>query len=1135
MATNISSLNNKKKTFVCESNSLSDVQYLNLRLNQNGGLSSKLNFKEHNVTSRNSKNDINHTVSKKYGTWNKNIQPSHQKSFDHTGINEQYKEETSNKFKNSSSTNSSTLSLHIAAYENSIDFEWIPDNQLRDHKYKKNKRKRFGKKSKPKEVPFEIPRQQENQNTEPEVMQFKASQRILNPNDPNEKNKENLNEYTDEKMLNLVFNGTHMDNLNILPLPDQIKVPQKKGTHVFCYSTVVDDSDMKNVHKDDQWPWMAKSRTKNFVIKNVNGKVEATENRNSSVVTHGQCYYVTHGKYTGKNVRVHKKEIKLSPPVNNKLMECSPSKTPIIGLETFFNPMSSPVSSIFSKKQLSDKDINNFRVNIEKSEEKLKKEIDKKEEAMQKSNEYYYKWYKLSQRFDEMNEKKDEQQKKFKEEISTLKIKLEETKDESFKLEEKAKIEKRDFNGLIKELENQVAALKDSQQEQQKPPTEVFEIKIKGKYIPKAKLTMSKLTHLGLAVNSVGPAMGYVAEMFGKTLNAIPSSRTVAKTPFLTSYFIREQIRRAVASARYRGITTTSCTDETKKNGFVYQNYRWISLDEENKAIAYCLGTIPVIDKSSEIAISTMKNLLESLNTDDGIDYWETFVMGLGNRMSDEAATEKLLTKRVEAMRRAIIGGQEQYDHLTEEQKDDLAKLRTFFCQLHVLQNLTPVVTNILLEDEKERRENPSLQQPFVIMLLKLLSKHLGNRAASKYTSNMPWKDYCERNNIPFGQIPDFVGNRFNIVFAIAACVFFLREEIIKFIETINTDLRQTPVLQWLKDPIVMSHLHLLAAFNLWITAPLLRLTEHSTSITSLSAHAESLIEYLKGVKENPTTFFTGHAPFEDYDEAQENTKRSLAHIEFLDRATLSHPDILENVVEELAEATIDYFSKKYVDFLPGGKHHLTSADVRTVPRHNKGCEHDFGILTWDYRHAPNKRSAVRSIRIQETVNKTYEWFDKLSQEEKEKLLNEALVNAPILEKDAEDQQQAYEDARWNRLLEKQRENEITDAIKARKQAEANNAVQKYGGCWVTVEQMNAFMEQEQRVSEKRKAVEAQLKYHKLSPSTEKGDLKLCVLSMLNEQRKRVPKQLDVLCRNLQALIIKKSVNEEEEIENDDY
>uniref|UniRef100_A0A914QYV2 Uncharacterized protein n=1 Tax=Panagrolaimus davidi TaxID=227884 RepID=A0A914QYV2_9BILA len=84
---------------------------------------------------------------------------------------------------------------------------------------------------------------------------------------------------------------------------------------------------------------------------------------------------------------------------------------------------------------------------------------------------------------------------------------------------------------------------------------------------------MAKLTNLGVGINTVGPVMECAAEMFGYTLNAIPSARTVGKSPFLSQYFIQEQLRRVIVDARTKGIATTSCSDETKKNGFVWQNY----------------------------------------------------------------------------------------------------------------------------------------------------------------------------------------------------------------------------------------------------------------------------------------------------------------------------------------------------------------------------------------------------------------------------------------------------------------------------------------------------------------------------------------------------------------------------------
>uniref|UniRef100_A0AC34FRG0 Uncharacterized protein n=1 Tax=Panagrolaimus sp. ES5 TaxID=591445 RepID=A0AC34FRG0_9BILA len=106
-------------------------------------------------------------------------------------LSSHYDDECAKEFKqqfkcnNWDNTNSSTLSLHIAAYENLVesDFDGNDESLKEFGLIKKGENvKQLFLGSSVDENPFEFPRQHKSEAMQPEMMQFKASQRLLNPN-----------------------------------------------------------------------------------------------------------------------------------------------------------------------------------------------------------------------------------------------------------------------------------------------------------------------------------------------------------------------------------------------------------------------------------------------------------------------------------------------------------------------------------------------------------------------------------------------------------------------------------------------------------------------------------------------------------------------------------------------------------------------------------------------------------------------------------------------------------------------------------------------------------------------------------------------------------------------------------------
>uniref|UniRef100_A0AC35FH21 Vacuolar protein sorting-associated protein 29 n=1 Tax=Panagrolaimus sp. PS1159 TaxID=55785 RepID=A0AC35FH21_9BILA len=199
-----------------------ESQYLNHNLNQNQKLptlpvlfsSKSYNEKYYNST-------VSDNYERKKKSWNKSVNVR-LNIFKLNDKSEEEEVEKSWENESSDTKNNSTLSLHIDAYENStVGFNDKKNVALKNKKINLNTHffsDSFIQNS------FEYPRQQkEDQKADPELMQFKASQRLLNPNQSNAPNNAQLSNSIIKPF------SVRMSNISVQPNPVPVQIRQRQS------------------------------------------------------------------------------------------------------------------------------------------------------------------------------------------------------------------------------------------------------------------------------------------------------------------------------------------------------------------------------------------------------------------------------------------------------------------------------------------------------------------------------------------------------------------------------------------------------------------------------------------------------------------------------------------------------------------------------------------------------------------------------------------------------------------------------------------------------------------------------------------------------------------------------------------
>ena len=178
-------------------------------------------------------------------------------------------------------------------------------------------------------------------------------------------------------------------------------------------------------------------------------------------------------------------------------------------------------------------------------------------------------------------------------------------------------------------------------------------------------------------------------------------------------------------------------------------------------------------------------------------------------RLSDRAATEMKLCQLIEEARKEILPTiKAGFDEMSKEDQDAASSILVLSCGLHGLIHFADCANTSLLEAEKGMFgavapcTEPAMVKPLesaTVQLIHACCKAFARGADERNGCHLEFSSYIlpfiRSANLHSLPLTLFRGNQFNIVFANASFIFFLRNEFIKFLNGKGNNKLLRPVL----------------------------------------------------------------------------------------------------------------------------------------------------------------------------------------------------------------------------------------------------------------------------------------------------------------------------------------------------
>ena len=667
----------------------------------------------------------------------------------------------------------------------------------------------------------------------------------------------------------------------------------------------------------------------------------------------------------------------------------------------------------------------------------------------------------------------------------------------------------------IKNLKTENSDLRNQLLEHQLDNTVTVFDEDKKVFLPELQTCVYELLSNHVSSSRVSKVIEAVLKLAGKKANHLPSTTTVQKM----------NLQRLVLSQKQLGDLVNEkhislYTDETSKYGNKVMGFHI----RDNEGHFYTLGLRDLVTKSGKDSLQTFKEILNDIDktaNDTESKISKQILTNITSTMSDSASTEKKFNELLKDYRLSVLPYTIQnYDHLDEESKKSVGTLMNFFCGMHSLVHIAEVSATSLLKVETELFEpqNPPISDPAFLKanesgctrLIRTACKAFARGADEKSGCHLPFLifagQFLKEKNMKTLKLTPFRGNRFNILFFNAGQVFFLRETMTDFLKGHELNRLTRSVLHDLETPIYVAGCKALGLISKLVTTPLWDLLEDKTiHVLEMCRYYLMLKNGLMDAAKNLGEFLTGKLrPFQEAVKVKEDCV-----YDSLVESSEEYDHYCISILAVILPALAQYVTKKFADYLPGGKFTgLTQVDrdkTNSVEKHNKFSEYVFAYYDQLLRFKPNIQTLASEAYVMFSVNRTSDWLNQKSPEDLENLLCHARKNVSSIQKQFKVRKDEIKRKQMMIIQEERRKKEIAEA-KRLKEKEITTDEIIYYGLWQSVQQVDEYLQSFDKDSEKVDALKAQLRFRNNILLQRNGDPKAFTFSkVVNGTRVQLP------------------------------